>query len=101
MIARVWRGWTSTQDADDYDQHYRLDVVPSLRQISGFRSARLLRRSSGGETEFVSVTQFDSLDAIRAFAGEEYDVAVVSDAARRVLVRFDTRVVHYDVAVEV
>jgi hypothetical protein len=62
----------------------------------------LLRRSSGGETEFVSVTLFDNLDAIRAFAGEDYDVAVVSDGAGRVLlVRFDARVVHYNVAVEV
>lgn len=84
-----------------YDWHYRLEVVPPLRQFAGFRGARLLRRSSGDETGFVSLTQFDNLEAVRASSGEDYEVAVLADPARRVLIRFDSRVVDYDVAIEV
>jgi heme-degrading monooxygenase HmoA len=101
MIARMWRGWARTQDADHYEEHYRREVVPSLRQVAGFRGARLLRRASSGETEFVSVTLFDDLDAIRAFAGADYEVAVVAEQARRVLARFDEGVTHYDVSIDV
>lgn len=101
VIARVWRGWTGAQDADRYDRHYRSEVVSTLRQVPGFRGARLLRREAEVETEFISLTFFDDLDAIRAFAGEDLETAVVADEARRVLVRFDTRVLHYDVALDV
>jgi heme-degrading monooxygenase HmoA len=100
MIARVWHGWTRTADAEHYDQHYRNDVLPELRRIAGFRGARLLRRVEAGDTEFVSMTFFDDIAAVRAFAGTEYETAVVADAARRVLVRFDERVVHYEVSVD-
>jgi heme-degrading monooxygenase HmoA len=100
MVARVWRGWTRTRDADRYDGHYRAEVLSSLRQVRGFRGARLLRRDLGDETEFVSVTFFEDLDAIRAFAGADYEAAVVAEEARRVLTRFDDRVIHYGVAFE-
>lgn len=100
MIARVWRGWTSGENAHRYDEHYRDEVLPALRQIPGFRGARLLRRADGEATEFVSVTFFDSLEAVRAFAGADHDAAVIADEARRVLVRFDERVTHYDVSAE-
>jgi heme-degrading monooxygenase HmoA len=100
VIARVWRGWTRAAEAHHYDEHYRADVLPGLRQIAGFRGARLLRRAVANETEFVSMTFFDNLNAIRAFAGADYEAAVVADEARRVLVRFDDRVVHYEVSAE-
>jgi PhnB protein len=96
MITRVWQGWTSSQNAARYERHYRTEVVPGLRQIAGFRGARLLRRTVGDETEFVSLTAFDDLDAIRSFAGPDYETAVVADDARDVLVRFDLRVRHYE-----
>jgi heme-degrading monooxygenase HmoA len=73
-------------------------VLSVLRQIPGFRGAQLLRREVGDETEFVSVTYFEDLASVRAFAGEDYEVAVVAAEARQVLTRFDDRVVHYDVA---
>jgi heme-degrading monooxygenase HmoA len=100
MIARVWHGWTRTADAEHYDAHYRNDVLPELRRIAGFRGARLLRRAVADETEFVSLTFFDDIEAVRAFAGTGYESAVVAETARRVLVRFDERVVHYDVSVD-
>jgi heme-degrading monooxygenase HmoA len=100
VIARVWRGWTRAADAGRYDRHYREEVVPTLRRLAGFRGARLLRRDVGDETEFVSLTFFDDLDAIRRFAGDDHETAVVADEARQVLVRYDDRVAHYDTAVD-
>jgi heme-degrading monooxygenase HmoA len=100
VITRIWRGWTRSTDADRYDQHYRAEVLSTLRQVAGFRGARLLRRSLGEETEFVSLTFFDDLDAIRGFAGPDYETAVVAEEARRVLIRFDERVGHYETAFE-
>jgi heme-degrading monooxygenase HmoA len=72
-ITRMWRGWTQADQADRYEQHYRSEVVEVLRQVPGFRGARLLRRQVGGETEFLSLTFFDDLDAIRSFAGPDYE----------------------------
>ncbi len=101
MIARAWHGWTRGEDADAYDRHYRSEVLDSLRSVPGFRGARLLRRDIGGETEFLSLVFFDDLAAVRAFAGAEYEVPVIAEAARRVLTRFDERVAHYTIAFEV
>ena len=100
MIARVWRGWARAEEADRYERHYRDEVLPTLRRLPGFRGARLLRRTVGAETEFVSLTFFDDLDAIRRFAGDDPETAVVAAEAREVLVRFDDRVAHYDTAVD-
>jgi heme-degrading monooxygenase HmoA len=92
VITRMWRGWSRSDQADRYEQHYRSEVVTTLRQIPGFRGARLLRRTIGEETEFVSLTLFDDLNAIRNFAGSDYETAVVAGEARSVLIRFDKRV---------
>jgi heme-degrading monooxygenase HmoA len=100
MITRMWRGWTRAAEADRYERHYRSEVMETLRQVPGFRGARLLRRTVGDETEFVSLTSFDDLDAIRRFAGDDHETAVVAEEAREVLVRFDDRVRHYDTAVD-
>jgi heme-degrading monooxygenase HmoA len=100
VITRVWRGWTSTADADRYEAHYREEVLSTLRGVGGFRGARLLKRTVGDETEFVSVTTFADLEAIRGFAGDDYETAVVAPAARAVLVRFDDRVRHFETAFE-
>lgn len=96
MITRVWRGWARPELADDYERHYRTEVQGSLRAVPGFRGARLLRRTVGDEVEFVSLTTFDDLDAVRAFAGDGYETAVVADAARRALARYEPTVAHYD-----
>ena len=99
-MTRVWRGWATADRARDYERHYRSDVLSVLQGVAGFGGARLLRRTTGDETEFVSLTFFDDLDAIRAFAGPDYETAVVADEAREVLVRFDDRVGHYETAFE-
>lgn len=100
MITRMWRGWTPAARAGRYVEHYRFEVVATLGQVPGFRGARLLRRTLGEETEFVSLTFFDDLDAVRGFAGADYETAVVAEDARKVLIRFDERVGHYETAFE-
>jgi heme-degrading monooxygenase HmoA len=99
MIARTWRGWAPAATADDYQRHYATDVAEHLRDLPGFRDARLLRRPDGEEVEFTSITFFTDLDAVRGFAGDSYEEAVVEDNARRALSRWDDHVSHAEVAV--
>ncbi|MBV9844787.1 MAG: antibiotic biosynthesis monooxygenase [Kutzneria sp.] len=100
MIARTWRGWTSTATADDYQRHYETEVAEHLRQVPGFRGARLLRRQVGDEVMFTSITFFTSTNDVRAFAGEDPGQAVVEETARRALTRWDERVTHHEVSVD-
>jgi heme-degrading monooxygenase HmoA len=101
MIARIWRGWAPQGPADDYQRHYETEVRDHLRAVSGFRGAQLLRRDEGGEVAFTSITWFTDLDAVRGFAGDDYERAVVEDSARAALSRWDERVSHHEVAVQV
>jgi heme-degrading monooxygenase HmoA len=101
MIARIWRGWAPRERAGDYQRHYESEVSEHLQAISGFRGAQLLRQDEGGEVMFTSVTWFTGLDAVRDFAGEDYEQAVVEDAARAALSRWEERVSHHEVAVHV
>ena len=102
MITRVWRGWTSPSDADSYEALLRDSILPGIasRGIEGYRGAHLLRRHDGDEIEFVTVLWFDSIEAIRVFAGEDHEMAVVPQTARRLLSRFDERSRHYETRIE-
>ena len=102
MISRIWHGWTAPGNADAYESLLRTEIFHGIeeRQIAGFRGIQLLRRELAGEVEFVTVMRFDSLDAVRAFAGEDYEVAVVPPQARALLARFDARSQHYEVRIE-
>ena len=99
MISRIWHGWTTPENADAYESLLRTEIFHGIgeRKIDGFRGIDLLRRPAGGEVEFVTIMWFDSLDAVRVFAGPDYEIAVVPDAARKLLKRFDERSAHYDV----
>jgi heme-degrading monooxygenase HmoA len=99
MIARTWRGWATAADAVEYQRHYATTVAAELRGVAGFRGARLLRHSEGDEVQFTSIAYFDDMDAVRAFAGSDTGRAVVAEAARKVLSRWDEQVVHDEVAV--
>jgi heme-degrading monooxygenase HmoA len=100
MIARTWVGWAPQATADDYQRHYEAEVADHLAEVPGFRGARLLRREEGGEVRFTSITFFDSIDAVRGFAGEDYERAVVEEIAQRALSRWDDTVTHHEVAVD-
>ena len=99
MICRVWRGWTTPENADAYERIVRGDVIPGIegRKIAGFRHIDLMKREFGDEVEFHTLMWFDSLDAIKAFMGEDYSIGHVPPQARAVLERFDVRVAHYEV----
>ncbi len=101
MITRVWHGWTSPENADKYEQLLRSEVLPGIHRIAGYRGAHLLRRNSDEEVEFVTLTYFENLDAVRAFAGSDYEVAVVPPEARKLLSRFDQRSAHYETVFKV
>jgi heme-degrading monooxygenase HmoA len=98
MIARIWRGWAPRDRADDYQRHYEAEVSGHLQAVSGFRGAQLLRRDDGGEVVFTSITWFTDLAAVRGFAGDDIEGAVVADAAQAALSRWDERVLHHEVA---
>lgn len=97
MIARVWHGWTAPENADAYETLLRGKVLPGIHRVDGYRGATLLRRDAGAEVEFVTVTYFASMEAVRAFAGDDPEAAVVPPEARALLARFDARSAHYAV----
>ncbi len=97
MIARHWRGWTRPGDADSYEHLLKETVLPQLKQITGYRGGYVLRHDGPEEAEFVVINLFDSLDAVRAFAGENYTAAVFEPEAKRLLSRVETKAMHYDV----
>jgi heme-degrading monooxygenase HmoA len=102
MIARIWHGWTTPGNADIYEALLKEEIFVGIqdRHILGFKGIRLLRRTVGDEVEFVTLMWFESLDAVREFAGEDYEAAVVPEKARAALSRFDERSQHYEVRAE-
>ncbi len=99
MIARVWHGWTTPENADSYEALLKSEVFPGIlaKRISGFRRIELFRRPVGDEVEFMTVMWFASLDAVKDFAGEDMEAAYVPAPARALLSRFDARAQHYDI----
>ena len=99
MIARLWRGAAEGEgNADAYQRHATATVFPALRDISGHRGACLLKCKTGERTEFLALTLWDSIEAIRAFAGADAERAVVEPVARAALADFDEFARHYEVA---
>jgi heme-degrading monooxygenase HmoA len=96
MISRVWHGWTTRENADAYETLLRDEVLPGIHRVRGFKGAQVLRRDLRDEVEFVTITLFDSLEAVKQFAGEDYEAAVILPEAHRLLVRFDARSAHYE-----
>jgi heme-degrading monooxygenase HmoA len=76
VIARIWRGWTKTADADEYVAYLQATGIPAYRATPGNRASYILRRTGGDRTEFVTLTFWTSLEAVKAFAGEDVEQAV-------------------------
>lgn len=99
MVERLWHGWTTPDNADRYEVLLRTEIFPGIaaRGVPGYRGIRLLRRSlPSGEVEFLTIMSFDTWDAVRLFAGDEYERAYVPASARAVLARYDERSAHYE-----
>jgi hypothetical protein len=101
VTSRIWHGWTTRENAASYEALLRSEIVPGIanRGIAGYRGAHLLRRDVPGEVEFVTILWFESIEAVREFAGEDYEAAVVPEKARRLLTRFDARSQHYETVI--
>lgn len=97
MIVRMWRASSTVAKADDYVRHATNKVFPSLRSIKGHRGAYLLRRTFGDTVEIVVLTLWDSMEAVRKFAGPDAERAVVEPEAQAALTTFDDWVTHFDI----
>ena len=99
MIGRVWRGWTTADNADAYERLLKRTIFPGIaaKAVPGYKGIQLFRRSlPSGEVEFLTLMSFDSWEAVKAFAGADYERAYVPPEARAVLARFDERSQHYE-----
>jgi len=98
MIFRIWHGWTTPENADIYENLLKKEIFPTIasKNISGYRGIQLLRRQLSSEVEFITIMQFDSLAAVKQFAGKDYEESYVPDKARNVLSRRDKRSQHYE-----
>ncbi|HXV25118.1 MAG TPA: antibiotic biosynthesis monooxygenase [Alphaproteobacteria bacterium] len=99
MIGRVWHGWTAPANADAYERLLKTEIFPGIlaKGVEGFEKIELFRRDLGVEIEFMTVMWFREMAAVKAFAGEDYEVAYVPAKARALLARFDQRSQHYEV----
>jgi heme-degrading monooxygenase HmoA len=102
VISRIWHGWTSHENAHTYEQLLKDEIFVGIqdRRINGFKSIQLLRRRLDREVEFVTIMLFENLDAVKEFAGPDYEACVVPDKARAVLAHFDQRSQHYELLAE-
>jgi hypothetical protein len=101
VICRVWRGWTTPENAERYDDYLQKELFPHLTQElqeHGFRGYQLLRLNREEETEFMTMLYFESLAKVRAFAGASYATPVISDKARAILSRYADHADHYEVS---
>jgi hypothetical protein len=97
MIARIWCGYTTPANADAYEAMLKPDLLPGLSAKKGFRGSFLFRRALGDEVQFMTMILWDSIDDVRALAGEDYETAVIPEERKRVLSRWDAKAAHYDV----
>jgi antibiotic biosynthesis monooxygenase (ABM) superfamily enzyme len=100
VIGRIWHGWTTPQNAEKYEGLLKEEIFSGIaeKKVPGYKGIQLFRRPlEGEEVEFVTIMWFDSWDAVRQFAGEDYERAYVPPTAREVLARFDERSQHYEI----
>ncbi len=96
MIARLWHGWTRPENADAYETLLRTKILPGIHRVKGYQGAYLLRRDAGSEVEFITITLWENMDAVREFAGADKAHAVGPPDAQKLLSRYDQQSVHYD-----
>ena len=102
MIARIWHGWTSFDNADTYEDLLKKEIFPSIqnRNIKGYRKISLLKRTLENEVEFITIMLFDDLSAVKEFAGKDYEKSYVPDKAQKILLRHDKFSQHYEIVDE-
>lgn len=103
MIVRIWHGWTTKENASAYENLLHEEVFPSIenKKVQGYRKISLLKRELENEVEFITIMLFDSIEAVKKFAGEDYERSYVPEKARKILDRHDERSQHYEVVSEI
>ncbi len=98
MVARIWHGYTSLENADLYEKFLKSEFMPAVekKNIPGYRKFQLLRKREPGEVAFITIMWFDTLGQIKAFAGEDYEKAVVHPTAEALLKRYDQHSLHFE-----
>jgi antibiotic biosynthesis monooxygenase (ABM) superfamily enzyme len=96
MIFRIWHGFTTIDNANEYEHLLKEEIFPGIaaKQINGYLGMQLLRRTIADEVEFTTIMRFESIDAIKEFVGEDYEAVYVPEKARLILKRFDQRSIH-------
>jgi heme-degrading monooxygenase HmoA len=97
MIARIWHGATKPQDADAYQSMLTPELLPGISKVAGFKGSYFLRRNVGDEVEFITILFWESLDALKAFAGPNYEQSIIPEERRKYLTRHDDQAAHYEV----
>lgn len=97
MIARIWRGWTTKENAKAYELLFKNSILPHVTEgVGGYIKTDLLRKDHLNETEFTTIFWFDSYEAVKEFAGDNYEIAVVPQEVKELMLRFDETVQHYE-----
>ena len=97
MIARIWHGRTLTAKADEYERYLNASGVERMLKTDGNHGVEVLRKSDGPRTDFVVISYWESIDAVKRFAGKEFEKAVILDRDREFLIEVEPNVLHYDV----
>ncbi len=99
MISRIWHGYTTIEDADNFENLLKNEIFINTQNlnIKGFQGIDLLKRTIRNEVEFITIMWFNTIDSIKEYAGEDYEMSVVPERAKRLLLRFDLKVQHYTV----
>lgn len=98
MIARVWHGYTKPEHADAYESMLKPELLPGISKAKGYQGSYLLRREKGAEVEFITIMLWESIDAIRAVTGADYEASIIPEDRRKYLAKHDAKASHYEVA---
>jgi hypothetical protein len=103
MISRIWHGWTTHENASKYENLLKNEIFPSIekKNVKGYKKISLLKRLLKNEVEFITIMQFDNLEAVKEFVGEDYEKSYVPQSARQVLLRHDEESQHYEIISEI
>ena len=97
MIARIWHGYTKPENANAYEAMLKPELLPGLSKAKGFKGSYLMRRSAGEEVEFITIILWESIDAIRALTGPDYETSIIPEERRKYLAHHDAKASHFEV----
>jgi antibiotic biosynthesis monooxygenase (ABM) superfamily enzyme len=97
MIARIWHGYTTPQNADAYESMLKPELLPGISKVPGYRGGYVLRRTLDGEVEFITIMIWESLEALKAVAGPNYTVSIIPEDRLKYLSRHESHATHYEI----